>query len=140
MLPRAVPLAALPFGDPSILGHERRAGTWLRELHPQCPDVSLWQNRDASCRSGKGSLRSLPKKRRPGAQKTKLQSARSKISCPWEIARDTLSSRREFARARIWLFELRMSSSTLFTILGWRFLRSEFFCSTCCHWFLLIVV
>src|SRR5436190_16746150 len=106
MLPRAVPLVAHRFADPNTLGHERRAGTWLRELHPQCPDVSSWQNRDASCRSGKDSVPSLLRRRRLEAQKTKLQSGRSKILCPWEIARHMSSRRGEFARARIWLLEL----------------------------------
>ena len=73
MLPRAVPLAAPPFADPNILRRERRAGTSLRELHPRCLDVSLWRNRDASCRSGKDSLRSLLRRRRLEAQKTKPQ-------------------------------------------------------------------
>ena len=106
MLPRAVPLAAPPFACPNTLGRERRAGTSLRELHPRCLDVSLWRNRDASCRSGKDSLRSLLRRRRLEAQKTKLQPARSTISLPSEIERHISSSRGEFASATIWLLEL----------------------------------
>src|SRR5882757_71696 len=72
MLPRVVLLAAPPFACPNTLGRERTTDTSLRELHPQCLDVSLWRNRAASCRSEKDSLR-LWLRRRPLESKTAKQ-------------------------------------------------------------------
>src|SRR5262249_28736869 len=109
MLPRAVPLVVPPFAGPNILRRERRADRSLRESHPRCPGVSLSRNRDASCRSGTDSLRSWLRRRRPEAQKTKLQPARLTISFPSEIARDISSSRGEFASGTIWLLPFCVS-------------------------------
>src|SRR4030095_7422959 len=80
MLPTAIPLARPPFAGPNILRRERRADTSLRESHPRCPDVSLWQNRDASCRSEKDSLRWLLRMRPPESKIAKQRCGKSTIS------------------------------------------------------------
>src|SRR6478752_6409145 len=82
MLPRGVPPVAPPFGDPNILGRERTVDMSLRELHPRCLAVSLWQNRGASCRSEKDSLRSWLRRRQPESKTAKQRCGTSTIS--WE--------------------------------------------------------